>query len=295
MTNLQINDITFKRNSEYSFSPVLKLFNTESKEFNSIPLGDYKFNFELTEQKFCTGYNKDGQHFECKFSNKIEEKTAGQCNFCERIQGFKSAFIMGDLSHERSTEILSQQYFIYLAYFEPGIIKVGTANAERSNLRLMEQDCLYYCFIAKGTGYQIQKLEHIISRKLGITETVKSNHKFKYLGIKPNLKLAENRLNSEFNKIVNLFANDTEYSNLFFEECLFKNLTETNTIFFPDKYKKIKDTHLFGEFLGLRGRYLLIQNTDTAAFDINYLIGRFIEDYVDDYQYNFFEEQLTLL
>lgn len=295
MTNLQINDITFKRNSEYSFSPVLKLFNTESKEFSSIPLQNYKFKFRLTEQKFCTGYNKDGKYFECKFGNKIDEKTAGQCNFCERIQGFKSAFIMGDLSHERSNEILSQQYFIYLAYFEPGIIKVGTANAERSNLRLMEQDGLYYCFIAKGTGYQIQKLEHIISRKLGITETVKSNHKFKYLGIKPNLELAENRLNSEFTRIVDSFANDADYSALFFEECLFKNLTETNTIFFPDNYKKINDKYLFGEFLGLRGRYLLIQNTDTAVFDINYLIGRFIEDYIDDYQYNFFEEQLTLL
>jgi len=294
MTNLQINDITFKRTSDFEFNPVLKIYNTQTNEFNNIPLDNYTFNLKLSEQKFCTGYNKDGQHFECKFQNKIDEKTAGQCSYCERIQGFKSAFIMGDLTHERSTEILSQEYYIYLAYFEPGVIKVGTANVARSNLRLMEQDCLLYCFIAKGTGYQIQKLEHLISKKLGITETVKSNHKFKYLNIKPNVELAKSKLSSTFDKVISLFA-DTEYSDLFFEEYIFKNLTDTNTVFFPEKYKKIQDINLFGEFKTLRGRYLLIENIEIAAFDINYLIGRFIEDYIQDYQYNFFEEQLSLL
>lgn len=294
MTDLQIHDITWKRNSENIFSPILKLRKLSNNEFSEIPLENYIFKLKLSEDKYCTGYSKDGKYEECKFNNKIDDK-AVQCNYCERLQGFKSTFIMGNLSHERSDEILSQEYYIYLAYFEPGIIKVGTANFSRSNLRLIEQDCLLYCFIAKGKGYSIQKLEHLISKRLSITETVKSTHKFKYLGIRPNINSAENKLNSAFTKIVNSFSNEQEYKDLFFEECFFMNLLESNEIYFPEKYKKMVDNNLFGSFKGLRGRYLLIENEEIAAFDINLLIGRVIDEYLDNYIYNFFEEQLTLL
>lgn len=296
MTNLQINDITWQRQENDLFNPVLSFYKSESKEFNTIPLDNYNFNFLLSEEKFCTGYYKEGQHFECQFKNVLDAKTASQCAYCERVQGFKSAFIMGDVSHAMSDSILSQQYYIYLGYFEPGIIKVGTANATRGSKRLIEQDCLLYCFIAKGTGYQIQKLEHLISKKLGITETVKSNHKFKYLNHKPNKKAAEEKFNSYFDRIKDTFENDSEYSDLFFNTIEFKDLMDSNQMYFPDKYKKFTDLNLFGKFKGLRGRYLFIENNnDIAAFDINYLIGRYIQDYIQDYQYNFFEEQLSLL
>ncbi len=295
MTNLQINDITWKRTEEDKFFPVLKLWNRETKEFSPLPLNNYLFNFKLSTDKFCTGYTKDGQYVECRFNNKVDKSFSGQCPYCERIQGFKSTFIMGDLSHERSEEILSQEYYIYLGYFEPGILKVGTANTKRSSLRLIEQDCLVYCYIAKGIGYQVQKLEHLISKKFGITENVKSNHKFKYLGIKPNQKHAEEQFESAFSRIKNEYLN-TEYSSLFLENIKVKSLLEKNELFFPGKYKKFEDTNLYGNFKGLRGRYLFLENeSNTAAFDINYFIGRDIEDYLDKYSYNFLEEQLSLI
>ena len=247
------------------FFPVLKFFNKDTKEIATLPLKDYSFNFKLSENKFCTGYFKDDQHFECRFNNITDSKTGSQCGFCENIQGFKSSFIYADLNHAMANEILSQEYYIYLGFFEPSIIKVGTAKAGRANKRLIEQDCLLYTFIAKGTGFKVQKLEHLISKQFGITETVKSNHKFKYLSIKPNTKLALEKFESYFSKIKNEFINNTEYSDLFFEKIDVKNLSTTNELFFPDKYKKFDDLNLFGTFKGLRGRYLFIENDEQIA------------------------------
>lgn len=295
MTDLQINDLTWQKQEENKFSPILKLWNKRSKEFNIIPLTDYLFSFKLDLNRYCTGFIKDGTYNECKFNNKLEKGYSGQCAYCEKIQGFKSAFIMGDLTHERSEEILSKEYFIYLGYFEPGILKVGTANTSRSSLRLIEQDCLIYTFIAKGNGYKVQKLEHLISKRFGVTENIKSGHKFKYLHIKPNEGQAKEKLNATFNKIKNEYLN-TEYEDLFFNAISIKNLLKSNNIYFPDNYKKFEETNLYGTFEGLRGRYLLLENSNRiAAFDINLLIGRKIVEYLDYYEYNFNEEQLSLI
>lgn len=295
MADLQINDITWQVDAG-SFIPIIRLWNRQTKEFNSFPLKGYKFNFILSKDKFCTGYTYQARYLECPYKNKIVGNFSSQCGFCERTQGFKSSFILGDLSHERSNEILSQEYCIYLGYFEPGIIKVGTANISREKIRLIEQDCLIFAFIAKGRGYEIQKLEHLISKKLNITEIVKSSHKFKYLSLKPDIKFAEEKLKSIFDKIKAEFESDIDYSTLFFEKINVENFLENAELFFPEKYKKFEDTNIFGHFLGLRGRYLLLAaNNNVAALDINYLIGRNIEDYLNHYEYNFTEEQLSLI
>lgn len=294
MLNLQILDITWKKVKDTEFLPIIKFYNTSEKTISNLLLTSYSFNFALSKDKFCTGYYKDGELIPCKFNNLSEDNSYSQCNYCERMQGFKSSFIFGDLSHERSQEILSKDYYIYLAYFEPGLLKIGTANIERSSLRLVEQDALIFSFIAKDSGYTIQKLEHIISKKFGITETVKSSHKLKHLSKIPNLNYASELINSKYNQIKSNL--DSEHLTSILSKIDIIDLNNTNSFYYPNESHLVKDLNLFGSFLGLRGRYLIIENNETEIMlDINTLKGRYIESYIDDYQYNIYSDQLSLI
>lgn len=294
MTNLQIQSLTWEKEGS-SFLETLTFRDHSVNNFSKVPLTDYFFKFNLTNTKFCTGYSYGGEFIECKFKNQIFN-TATVCSYCENLQGFKSSFIFGDLTHSKSTEILSQDYYIYLAYFEPGIIKVGTANASRANLRLIEQDALIYAFIAKGVGFKIQKLENLISKRMGITEFVNSKHKFKYLSVKPNESFAKEKINSIFKKVVAEFSNNEEYGDLFFNEVKIENFEDSLNLYFPESVKKVEDLNLFGKFKGIRGKYLLLENQDTIyAFDTNYLVGRTINNYIEDYIYPNADLQISLL
>ncbi len=238
---------------------------------SSIPLENYKFDFKLSVEKFCPGYFKNGTFQKCLRGNKIGEKSV-LCDDCERAIGFKSAFFMNATPNEEMNKYLKKKHFLYLAYFEPGLVKVGTANVDRGEKRLLEQDAQFYSFIDESDGFEIQKKEKEVSIKLNLTTSVKSVHKSKYLGIKPKKENVEKIFDS---KMETLGINEKG------------NLVDlTDYYFYPEDYNVIQNDHnLVGKFLGLRGRYLLLENNGCKAFDINYIIGRNIEDHIDQYEY----------
>lgn len=276
---------------------ILSLRNTESNEIANVPLDAFQFNFSLSKNKYCAGFFSKGKYIECK--NKIrngtdyelEGKNDSLCYSCEQEQGFKSEFFFGQTPNENIKEHLAQKHFIYLAYFYPDIIKVGTAAESRKFIRPIEQDALLYAYIAESTGFEIQKLERSISQALNITLSVRSSQKLKFLDNKPNHEDAIKILQAIINSALDKFKN-SEFKNNFLNQSQIKIINNIPNLFFPNKEVNLINIAQFsdevpvvGTFKGLRGNYLLIENHDNIlAFDCRSLIGRFV-DYQEDYIY----------
>jgi len=280
------------------YLPQMKWFDSETKASQIIDLPNFQFYAKLSANKSCTGYYSETGYHACASNTQLYSSTASQCDACERIQGFKSAFLMGRNPNSRMEEYLSQDHLIYIAYFEPGILKVGTVAKSRKFIRLIEQDALIYTFIAESSGRNIQKIERYISKNFNITETVKSSHKIKFLSQKPDLDKARDLINSAFNRIASKIDSSLE------EELKFKlykgsleiiDISNSSALYFPSNFQKLsQEVNLVGNFKGIRGRNLIIENaTKDYALDTDFLVGRYI-DHIDEYTYNE-ENQLTLL
>jgi len=299
MIGLKIIDINWRWRDGYIQS--LKLFEKESGDrIQEVSLSGLIFNWKLSIERYCPGYFIEGKHNPCP-DNSMIGTGYEQCLKCDRKQGFRSAFLFKEEPKPHIKKYLSQPHFIYLAYFEPGLIKVGTASKSRKKARLIEQDALVYSFIAKSDGFSIQDLERTISKECGLPERITNAHKLKYLTEVLRIPVAERLIEETYTKIFKLFGKSSEFEEWFFPKESFRieNLTSLPDLYFPDKKVHFlkHENVLFGKFLGLRGRFLLIENNgEIIAFDKKDLAGRKIEGIVEDYKYPIQkDEQIGLL
>lgn len=294
----QILDIKYKYIPLEDFYYVsLKILDLQTQESQTITLSNVLkknslsfLNFGLSEKKYCTGYFKDNKRLPCLLqkSKSLPAEISGtqtQCPVCEKAQGFKDAFLFGKEPNETAKKYLTQPHFVYLAVFYPNLLKVGTASNVRKFLRPIEQDALVYSYIAQSDGFNIQKLERKISKEFNITEFVQSSHKFKYL----SLKLPESSKNiilSTYKSIYSKLSCTDEFKEWFLKENEIKDLREE--VYYPKEnitYLK-NEKNLFGKFLGLRGKYLILENGNyEVALNKDFLTGRLIEGSFDNYEY----------
>ncbi|MCA9381384.1 DUF2797 domain-containing protein [Candidatus Dojkabacteria bacterium] len=288
-TQKQIINISWKYNkNDGSYYPTMTLFDHASNEEQIIMLRNYNFNYMLTTERYCPGYHYlDGYH-PCPYNNILNKDSYSQCFYCDKKQGFREAFLFQGQANEFMQEYLKQKHYIYLAYFEPGIIKVGTAAESRKYLRPIEQDALVYMFIAESDGFSIQDLEHTISKEIGITEAVNSSHKFRYLNQKPNIDKAKKLLMSNFDRIHDRYKGNEKFSSWIIEKPELVDLSGFVT--YPeDEVYKVKNSeidYLIGKFHAIRGRYTIFESNNTLlAIDERKIIGKYIKSYQDNYQY----------
>lgn len=90
--------------------------------------------------KYCTGWvdfeNHCGQA--CP-EQAIAETKYENCIKCRDRRGFNPAFYHANSLSARQEKINQNPHFVYLAYFAPGVIKVGISQEERGIRRLLEQ------------------------------------------------------------------------------------------------------------------------------------------------------------
>ncbi len=279
MAMVQIQNINWKKDTD--FYVYISLFNIETKERSILKVNDIKFNFALSKHRFCTGFFKDKKHFPCRNLGMptILTSISSQCYLCEKEEGFRDAFLFGKEPNENAKKYLAQEHYVYLAYFSPNIIKVGTSSLERKEIRPIEQDALIYAYIAKSDGFNIQKLEHEISKRFNITESVSSRHKVKYLFQKPIIENAKFKITNLFNKITDYYK-DTEYKTWFLKELNIINHSDKPYIKYPETLDDFiySAEFLCGKFVGLRGKILIVENYgNIIGIYKDNIIGHFIE------------------
>ena len=125
-------------------------FNADNQPFIDCQIGDEIKRRELFGQdlslefdfstKYCTGWVDFENHCSqiCPDSATVDGKYEN-CLKCRDRTGFNPAFYNADSVSAQQEKINQNPHFVYLAYFAPGVIKVGISQEERGIRRLLEQ------------------------------------------------------------------------------------------------------------------------------------------------------------
>lgn len=255
--------------------PQLITQSSGNKTIRKLEIGE-SISWLLSQNKHCAGYSGQDGYLACPTNNTVEANYE-MCASCDTKQGFRSAFFFGGPPNDLMQEYLGSKHYIYLTFFQPNILKVGTAKYSRRLSRLIEQDALFSFFIAQTNGFEIQKLEKHISKYFGLTEVVYSRQKLKYLSTKIDINLARKQLNSLLTKL-----KQEEFLQPFFIENLPEEVDFTNnkSIYYPKNFELVKISDVVvGKFLGIRGKFLILDyDGQTIAISTKQIVGRYYQE-----------------
>lgn len=144
--------------------------------------------FQYSAQRYCTGrYDLSGHTIPrapCPEKALLPAaKSSLQCPACVKATGFHPAF---DLFSIAELSPQQQQYNrlphdVYLAFFAPGVIKVGISSHRRQQKRWLEQGARAACLLqAMPDAYQARALEKKVVA-LGLLERVYAHQKKQWL------------------------------------------------------------------------------------------------------------------
>ncbi|WP_369218499.1 DUF2797 domain-containing protein, partial [Streptomyces flavofungini] len=63
-------------------------------------------------------------------------------------------------------------YRVYLAWFGPGLVKVGITAEERGSVRLLEQGAVAFCWLGRGPLMAARRTEELLRAALGVPDRV---------------------------------------------------------------------------------------------------------------------------
>ena len=168
-------------------------FNADNQPFIDCQIGDEIKRRELFGQdlslefdfstKYCTGWVDFENHCSqiCPDSATVDGKYEN-CLKCRDRTGFNPAFYNADSVSAQQEKINQNPHFVYLAYFAPGVIKVGISQEERGIRRLLEQGARLALKLETFASALIaRQYEAKISALDGIVETMPIHKKLELI------------------------------------------------------------------------------------------------------------------
>lgn len=181
-------------------------FNADNQPFIDCQIGDEIKRRELFGQdlslefdfstKYCTGWVDFENHCSqiCPDSATVDGKYEN-CLKCRNRTGFNPAFYNADSVSAQQEKINQNPHFVYLAYFAPGVIKVGISQEERGIRRLLEQGARLALKLETFSSALIaRQYEAKIARLDGIMETVAASKKLELIKHPLDTAVAEQTL-----------------------------------------------------------------------------------------------------
>lgn len=181
-------------------------FNADNQPFIDCQIGEEIKRRELFGQdlslefdfstKYCTGWVDFDNHCSqvCPDGATVDEKYEN-CLKCRNRTGFNPAFYHTDSVSAQQEKINQQPHFVYLAYFAPGVIKVGISQEKRGIRRLLEQGARLGLKLETFTSALIaRQYEAKIASLSGIMETVAVSKKLGLIRRPLNAAAAEQAL-----------------------------------------------------------------------------------------------------
>ena len=168
-------------------------FNADNQPFIDCQIGDEIKRRELFGQdlslefdfstKYCIGWVDFENHCSqiCPDSATVDGKYEN-CLKCRDRTGFNPAFYNADSVSAQQERINQNPHFVYLAYFAPGVIKVGISQEERGIRRLLEQGARLALKLETFSSALIaRQYEAKIARLDGIVETMPIHKKLELI------------------------------------------------------------------------------------------------------------------
>ncbi|XXZ50359.1 DUF2797 domain-containing protein [Streptomyces cavourensis] len=91
--------------------------------------------------------------------------TGGRCPECARL----------DRAHSVAADTLADDprpYRVYLAWFGPGLVKVGITREERGGARLREQGAVAFTWLGRGPLMAARRTEEVVRAALGVPDRI---------------------------------------------------------------------------------------------------------------------------
>mgnify|MGYP000929852591 FL=1 len=143
---------------------------------------DLSLEFDFST-KYCTGWVDFDNHCSqiCPDSATVDGKYEN-CLKCRDRTGFNPAFYNADSVSAQQEKINQNPHFVYLAYFAPGVIKVGISQEERGIRRLLEQGARLALKLETFSSALIaRQYEAKIARLDGVVETMPIHKKLELM------------------------------------------------------------------------------------------------------------------
>lgn len=91
--------------------------------------------------------------------------TGARCEECARL----------DRAHSVAADTLADDprpYRVYLAWFGPGLVKVGITRVERGSARLLEQGAVTFSWLGQGPLMAARRTEELLRAALGVPDRI---------------------------------------------------------------------------------------------------------------------------
>ncbi|MFI0964428.1 DUF2797 domain-containing protein [Streptomyces sp. NPDC021080] len=91
--------------------------------------------------------------------------TGARCEECARL----------DRAHSVAADTLADDprpYRVYLAWFGPGLVKVGITRVERGSVRLLEQGAVTFSWLGQGPLMAARRAEELLRAALGVPDRI---------------------------------------------------------------------------------------------------------------------------
>jgi hypothetical protein len=215
--------------------------------------------------RFCTGQFdlKTLENDVCPNSAELLSPKANVCFDCFDFIGFNPAFY-----HLEQHQISPQQraynqteHIVYLAYFAPGLIKVGISSNARKEHRWKEQGARFIAHIyTVPNAYEARHIEEKVSNALNLPEVVLGKKKRVVLNVQLNLNSVKGEFIRLMHQIDAVLPKPSNRDHIIDMEQFYnpKGIRLSSTIIDVSEHD---DGKISGKCLALYGDILLFENS----------------------------------
>ncbi|WP_190140181.1 DUF2797 domain-containing protein [Streptomyces longispororuber] len=122
--------------------------------------------FRARGERRCLGVWRGGRWTPCPAGATVAGRaTRGQCEECARV----------DRAHSVAADTFADDprpYHVYVAWFGPGLVKVGITGVARGGARLLEQGAVAYCRLGRGPLMAARRTEELLRVALGVPDRI---------------------------------------------------------------------------------------------------------------------------
>ncbi|MEU8681199.1 DUF2797 domain-containing protein [Streptomyces sp. NPDC048611] len=120
--------------------------------------------FAARGERLCLGVWRAGRWIVCPYGAVLDGASArDQCARCAQLD--RSRSVAADTMADDP-----RPYAVYLAYFGPGLLKVGITAAERGPARLVEQGAVAYAWLGRGPLMAARRAEALLGSALAVPD-----------------------------------------------------------------------------------------------------------------------------
>ncbi|AZM90138.1 DUF2797 domain-containing protein [Streptomyces sp. W1SF4] len=122
--------------------------------------------FTARGERHCLGVWRAGKRTPCPVARPVPGRAGNaQCAECARLDRSFSVAADTNAADPRT-------YRVYLAWFGPGMVKVGITAEERGPVRLLEQGAVTWAWLGRGPLMAARRTEELLRAALGVPDRI---------------------------------------------------------------------------------------------------------------------------